>query len=51
MHIPMANIPLQSNTDALNTPTPNLAQLMADIYIYKTMHIYLWPMSAPFNQT
>ena len=32
----------QSSIDALNTATPNLAHLMADLYIYRTMHIYLW---------
>ena len=30
----MADCPLQSNIDALHTATPNLAHLMADLYIY-----------------
>ena len=34
--------PLQSSIDALNTATPNLAHLMADLHIYRTMHIYTW---------
>ena len=43
MHIyPWQIAPLQSSIDALNTTTPNLAHLMADLYIYRTMHIYLW---------
>ena len=43
MHIyPWQIAPLQSSTDVLYTATPNLAHLMADLYIYRTMHIYLW---------
>ena len=42
--------PLQFSIDALNITTPNLAHLMADLYIYITMHIHPWPMSAPSNQ-
>ena len=41
----MADCPpplLQLSIDALSTTTPNLAHLMADLYIYRTMHIYLW---------
>ena len=43
----MADCPLQSSIDALNTATPNLAHLMADLYIYRTMHIYLWQTDPP----
>ena len=43
MHIYIWQInPLQLSTDALNTTTPNLAHLMADLYICRTMHIYIW---------
>ena len=38
----MADCLLQLSIDALNTTTPNLAHLMADLYIYRTMHIYIW---------
>ena len=38
----MADWPLQSSIDALHTATPNLAHLMADLYIYRAMDIYLW---------
>ena len=33
--------PSQSSIDALNTTTPNLA----DLHIYRTMHIYLWQIT------
>ena len=37
----MANVcPLQSSIDALNTITPILAQLMADIYIKQCTYTY-----------
>ena len=41
MHIYLWQIDplLQLSIDALNTATPNLAHLMADVYIYRTMHI------------
>ena len=42
--------PPQLSIDACNTATPNLAHLMADLYIYKTMHIYLWQI-APSNRS
>ena len=38
------NPPLQWSIDALNTATRNLTSLMADLYIYRTMHIYPWQM-------
>ena len=38
----MADCPLQLGIDALHTTTPNLAHLMADLYIYRTMQIHLW---------
>ena len=42
MHIyPWQIAPLQSSIDALNTATPNLA----DLYIERTMHIYLWQIA------
>ena len=37
--------PCQLSIDALNTATPNLA----DLYIYRTMHIYLWQINPPCN--
>ena len=51
MHIyPWQIDPLQSSIDALNTTTPNLADLMADLYIYRTMHIYPWQIDPPVTQ-
>ena len=48
MHIYTGQIaPLQLSTDALNTVTTNLPHLMADLYIYRTMHIYLWQIDPP----
>ena len=38
----MSDCPLQLSIDTLNTATPNLTHLMADLYIYRAMHIYLW---------
>ena len=43
----MADCPLQSSIDALHTATPNLAHLMANLFIYRTMHIYLWQIDPP----
>ena len=48
MHIyPWQIAPLQSSIDALNTATPNLAHLMADLYIYRTIYIYLYQIDSP----
>ena len=38
--------PHQSSIDALNTTTPDLAHLMADLCIYRTMYIYLWQIDS-----
>ena len=45
----MVDCPLQSSIDALNTATPNLVDLMADLYIDRTMHIYLWQIDPPIK--
>ena len=48
MHIyPWLMAPLQLSIDALNTATANLSYLMADLYIYRTMHIYLCQIDLP----
>ena len=39
--------PSQLSIDAWNTTTPNLAHLMADLYIYRAMHIYPWQIDTP----
>ena len=46
---PCQTEPPKSSIDACNTTTPNLAHLMADLYIYRTIHIYLWQID-PSNQ-
>ena len=55
MHIyPWQIAPLQSSIDALNTTTPNLAHLMADLYIYIEQCTYthgrLTPTPSPIEQ-
>ena len=40
-------LPHQSTIDAWETATPNLEDLLADLDIYSTMHIYLWQIDPP----
>ena len=49
MHIYLWQIDplLKSSIDAMHTTTPNLAHLIADQYIYRTMHIYLCQIDPP----
>ena len=44
--------PSQPSIEDLNTTSPNLAHLMADlyIYIYRTMHIYPWHIDLPVTR-
>ena len=37
----------QLSINTLNTTTPNLA----DLYIYRTMHIYLWQINSPLQSS
>ena len=41
--------PLQSNIDALDTATPNLAQLLADLCIYKKCTYTYVPLQLSIN--
>ena len=43
-HSPMADGSPSSTADALNTAKPNLSHIMADLYIYRQIHIYPWQM-------
>ena len=46
----MAHCPLQLSIDALNTATPNLAHLMADLYIYIEQCTYTYGRLTPILQ-
>ena len=47
----MADCPLQSSIDALNTATPNLAHLMADLYIEREKCTYTYGILTPLLQS